>query len=146
VFDSLEIKKDKRGFAKSYIDMAIDETALKLQSMFLAGISFSLDYLPFRHYAAPVEIELGSMVDEDVEFNIKLTAAAAENYEMEPVSGILKEHEKSVVKLSVFSKSDMTITTWGEMTPDLSLELTYTYKGKKYTLTGGPAHYWPEIY
>jgi predicted phosphodiesterase len=146
VFDRLEIKQDKGRFADDYLKKAIDEKALKLQSMFLAGISFSLNYLPFKHHAAPVEIEFKSMVDEDVDYSIKLTPEAAENYEMEPVSGTLKKLGKSTVKLRVFSKSDMTITTWGEMTPDLTLELTYSYKGKKYTLKGGPAHYWPEIY
>jgi len=146
LLDSLEIKKKNKTHSKEYLDLAIDEEVLKIQSMFIAGIKFTLDHIPFRRYGAPVNLKFNSISDKDIPFAMELTKESSKYYKMEPVSGVLKSHDAMNIKISIFSKTTVNVSGWGSITPHLRLKLTYVYKGKEYTITGGPANYWPDIY
>jgi hypothetical protein len=146
VLDLLEIEKKHQSHTKDYLDKAIDEKELKLESMFRKKISFTLDYIPFRNHAAPVDIVFKSPIDQDISFKVELLDESAENYKMESVSGVLKKFEILTFGINVFSKTTIKVGGWGSVDPDLRLKLTYRYKGKEYVIFGGAANYWPDIY
>jgi hypothetical protein len=146
VLDQLEIIKKHQKHTKDYLDKSIDENELRSESMFMKKISFTLDYIPFRKYAAPVDIEFSSSFDQDIPFKLELLDESAENYKMEPVSGVLKKHESITLRINIYSKTNITVGGWGSIKPDLRLKLTYRYKGKEYVIYGGAANYWPDDY
>jgi len=146
MLDHLEIIKKHQKHNKDYLDKSIDENGLKLESMFRKKISFTLDYIPFRNYAAPVEIEFKSPVDQDISFKVELLDNSTQNYKMEPVLGVLKKYESLTFKINVYSKTTIKVGGWGSVEPDLRLKLTYQYKGKEYIIFGGAANYWPDAY
>ena len=146
VLDHFEIEKKKQTHSNDYLDKSIDEKGLKLESMFMKKISFTLDYIPFRKYPAPVNIEFKSPVDQDIPFKVELLDDSSEYYKMESVSGVLKKHETMTFKINVFSKTTIEVGGWGDINPSLRLKLTYTYKGKEYIIVGGSANYWPDAY
>jgi hypothetical protein len=146
VLDQLEIVKKHQKHTENYLDKAIDESELRLESMFRKNISFTLDYIPFKRYAAPVDIEFSSPFDQDISFKLELLDESAENYVMEPVSGVLKKHESLTFRINIYSKTEITVGGWGSIKPDLRLKLTCRYKGKEYVIYGGAANYWPDIY
>jgi hypothetical protein len=62
---------------------------------------------------------------------------------MENFTGILKGKEKIRIPLNIYSKKDITISGWGNISPDLRLQLIYKYQSREWRVDGGAFEYWP---
>jgi len=62
---------------------------------------------------------------------------------MDTYSGVLQGNEKKQIPLSIYSKSNITISGWGDISPDLRLQLIYKYQSKEWRVDGGAFEYWP---
>jgi len=144
--DSLKIVKEEGSYSKDYQQLVKAQEGLNIQTMFTKAATLTFNYLPFKKYTSPVVIKLKSNVDENIPFNIKLTPESSKYYQMEPLSAILKGPAAQTFTLKAYSKTKMTISGWGDLNPDLRLQLTYQYKGKTFTIISAPADYWPDVY
>ncbi len=84
-----------------------------------------------------------SPVDDQIAFSIKLNEVSEPFYRMDSVSGVLKGHEQKQIQLSIFSRSDITVSRWGNIKPEIILTVNYTHRSKDYVIHGGALEYWP---
>jgi len=144
LFDSMKIIKHNGKYDKKYLSTVKSQKQLDLTTMFLREISFEIDKIPLKNHAADADIELKSVTGTgDVNFKILLSEKSKDNYKMEPVEGVLHENEKLHLTVKIFSKGDITISKYGDITPALRLVMILKINGKEKIITGGNIEYWP---
>jgi predicted phosphodiesterase len=142
--DKLLIIKNKNGINKEYADQIIPRETLDLLTMFNSAITQSISSVPL--YTIPIEykLKLHSGTSEMIPFKVELADTTGMYYFAEPLSDTLKNNVDKEVTFKIFSRKDMTFSTWGELRPELRLKLTYDYNSRKETLVGGALSFWPE--
>lgn len=147
LLDEFAIIKKGDGHDPAYRAVVQSQENVDLLTSFTSAVSLTLDYVPFEEYAAPCVLTLKSCVNEGIPFRVELTEHSAQAYKMEAVTGVLKAREEKQVTLKIYSKTEfVTISNWGEMSPELRLKLVYTYDSRVETVIGGRAEYWPSVY
>jgi hypothetical protein len=91
-----------------------------------------------------LNIEFTPVKDESIPFTIKLSEKSADSFEMTEYSGVLNGNKSVQVPLSVYTKTDITISPWGDITPDLLLQVIYTDQFGEKLIEGGRIGYWPD--
>lgn len=112
-------------------------------TMFTRAISLSLNTLPLEEYPTHPMVELKSSVNYDIPFTIQLAESSASYYKMDTYSGVLQGNEKKQIPLSIYSKSNITISGWGDISPDLRLHMIYQNQSREWRVDGGALEYWP---
>jgi len=147
LLDELTIIKRGETHDPFYTSIVQPQERIDLVTGLTSAVSIDLDYVPFRSYVEPHIITLRSPVNEDIPFRIELEENSLTSYKMEPVSGIIKAMEETQVSLEIYSLSEsITISSWGNMDPELRLKLIYTYNSVEDTIISKPATYWPDVY
>jgi len=117
-----------------YLATAKPQEELDIINVFNGPISERMEKLPMVEVPYEPKLKLNSTkIDEDIEFTIKLADESEENYDMAPVSGLLKAGSELDVQLKIFGKSTLTVTKWGDVTPMLRLIAEYntnSFEGK----------------
>jgi len=90
------------------------------------------------------KLNLHPGTDEVVPFQLQLEDEPAKYYVAETVADTLKNNEDKEVILNIFSRNNMTFSSWGELSPGLCIKITYKYHSMKETLIGGAIGYWPK--
>jgi predicted phosphodiesterase len=144
LLDKFTIIKNQQKFNKEYIAKVVPQETLNLFTMFNSAISQSISSVPL--YSVPVEykIRLHSGINETFPFKIELADSTAKYYSAESISDTLKNNIDKEVILKIFSRKDMSISTWGEISPELRLKLTFGSNSRKETLIGGALNFWPQ--
>jgi len=147
VFDNLLIIKHNERYTKQYLDLIKPQEQLDALTMFIHTISFSINEIPLEDHPANAIISLKSVPGTgDISFTISLSPESQKNYRMKPVSGILRKNKKLNIPVKIYSRGDMTISKWGEIKPDLRLEMVFNILGQKKKILGGRIEYWPDNY
>ncbi len=98
-------------------------------NVFNEPISQRMERLPMVEVPYQPVLKLRSgKIKEDIEFTIRLAEASKGNYEMEPVSGVLKAGEELDLKLKIYGRSTLTVSKWGDLKPELRLLTDYKTK------------------
>lgn len=144
LLDKLLIIKNKSSYNKEYADHTIPQEMLNLLTMFNAAITRSISSVPL--YTVPIEykLQLHAGTNEMIPFKVQLADTTGKFYYAETVIDTLRNNLDKTVTLKIFSRNDMTFSTWGELRPELRLKLTYEYNSRKQTLVGGALGFWPE--
>jgi acid phosphatase type 7 len=144
LLDKLLIIKNKKGINKAYADKIIPQEMLNLLTMFNSAISQSISAIPL--YTIPVKyiLNLHPGTNEVIPFQVQLEDVSAKNYVLETDADTLKNNKDKEVILNIFSSNDMTFSSWGGLSPELRLKITYEYNRRKETLIGGAIGYWPK--
>jgi acid phosphatase type 7 len=144
LLDKLLIVKNKSGYNKEYADRAIPQKMLNLLTMFNSSISQSISSVPL--YSIPIEykLKLHSGTNEMIPFKVELADTTVKCYFAEHLSDTLKNNVDKEVIFRIFSRNDMTFSTWGELRPELRLKLTYEYNNQEEKLVGGALGFWPK--
>jgi len=147
LMDELTIIKKGKVHDLDYVSITKPQERINLQTSFISSISISLNYVPFESYTVPHQIILKSTMNEDIPFSLELTNESTKSYKMKPLIGVLKAQQDTTVSLEIFSKVEfISISNWGEISPELKLKMVYTYDSKEITIFGGEAEYWPSAY
>ncbi|MCD6115544.1 metallophosphoesterase family protein [bacterium] len=145
VFDKLLIIKNNGKYSNKYLSVVKPREQLDVYTMFLRAISPSINKIPLEDIPATAKINLKSNKNlKDIKFTISLSPESEKFYKMDTVEGILHKNDKMEIPLQIFSETDMTISNWGDIKPDLRLEISYTISGIKKKITGGRIEYWPD--
>jgi len=144
LLDEFQIVKNEFGYSSDFEELIISQEDLDMFTMFTSSISQSISSLPM--YSIPVIYPLHLQMDSDknIPFEIELDHDSKKNYFMKAVADTLKNNEDKLLMLEIFSRTEMTFSSWGEMTPELRLRLIIEYDSKQDTLYGGAINYWPE--
>jgi acid phosphatase type 7 len=142
--DKLLIIKNKNSINKEYANQIIPQEMLNLLTMFNSAITQSISSVPL--YTIPIEykLKLHSGTNEMIPFKVELADTTGKYYFAELLSDTLKNNVDKEVLFKIFSRNDMTFSTWGELRPELRLKITYEYNSRKETLIGGALNFWPE--
>jgi hypothetical protein len=144
LLDKLLIIKNKSSFNKEYADHIIPQEKLNLLTMFNSAITQSISSVPL--YTVPIEYQLNLHpgTNNPIPFTVQLADTTGKFYFAETVTDTLRNNQDKKVALKIFSRSDMTFSTWGELHPELRLKITYEYNSRKETLVGGALGFWPQ--
>ncbi len=144
LLDEFQIVKNEFGYSSDFKEMIIPQEELDMFTMFISSISQSISSLPMYSIPATYPLHLQMASDQDIPFEIELDHDSKKNYFMKAVADTLKNNEDKLLMLEIFSRTEMTFSSWGEMTPELRLRLIIEYDSKQDTLYGGAINYWPE--
>jgi len=143
LLDEFTMIKSGDNYDATYLALARPQEDLDILTMFMRAASLSIESLPLDDYPSRAFVDLKSTIADDIVFKIKLSETSQPFYQMETVSDSLKGYEKKHIPLSIFSKTDITISRWGNIKPKLILTVTYKYQTREYTIQGGAIEYWP---
>jgi hypothetical protein len=125
-FDLVSWSKNGGIVNSEYLATAKPQEELDIINVFNGPISERMERLPMVEVPYEPKLKLNSTkINEDIEFTIKLADESEGNYEMAPVSGLLKAASELDVQLKIFGKSTLTVTKWGDVTPMLRLIAEY---------------------
>ncbi len=133
----------KKNGEKKFSDRIISREMLNTITELHAAISGSLSAIPLASYPARYELDMKSYSRDDIPFTLFISKGSEPYYKMMPCHDTLMKGTYKKVVLDLFRKKDITITPWGEMTPELRFMMIYDYRGRQDTITGGAIHYWP---
>ena len=126
VLDSVSWSKNNGTIDSGYLALIKPQEKLDIINVFNGPISERMKRLPMVEVPYEPILKLdASQIDEDIEFTIKLSDESKGNYEMKPISGIIKAGNKIDLKLKIFGRSTLTVTKWGNVTPVLRLITEY---------------------
>ena len=145
ILDQFQIVKSAGKYDRHYLSLVKPQEELDLANMFAMAISFTIHEVPLEEYPARANIELHGVSHQPlIEFEISPTAESAQFYGLQPLKGTLSENQTLKFPLEIFSKQDLQISTWGDINPELRLQVTYKSQDRQETIMGGPVDYWPE--
>lgn len=140
--DSVSWSKINGKVDAQYFASVIPREMLDLINVFNGPISTRMAKLPMVKVPYEPVLDLNpANIDEDINFTIQLSKESQLNYNMQPVSGIIKTGLTLHVPLKIFGKTTLTVTKWGEVTPPLRLIVLYKTPSFKGTLKGGKLEY-----
>ena len=144
LLDEFHIVKNEFGYSNNFTELIIPQEELDMFSMFISSISQSISSLPMYSIPAiyPLHFQLDSV--ENIPFKVELDHESENNYFMKAVADTLKNNEDKLLMLEIYSRTEMTFSSWGELTPEIRLRLIIEYNSKRDTLYGGAINYWPE--
>ena len=143
LLDEFSMIKSQNEYDDAYLALTKPQEDLDILTMFMQAVSLSIDKIPLDDYPSRAYVDLKSTIDDDIDFTIELSQASQPFYQMESVSDSLKGSETKQLQLNILSKTDMTISRWGNINPKLNLTVSYRYQTKEYTIHGGAIEYWP---
>jgi hypothetical protein len=145
ILDHLRVVKSAGKYDQHYLSLVKPQEDLDLANMFAKAISFTLHEVPLEEYPARALIELHGVSHQPlIEFEISPTAKSTQFYQLQSLKGTLSENQTLQFPLEIFSKQDLQISTWGDITPELRLQVNYKSQDRQETILGGPVDYWPE--
>ncbi len=140
--DSVAWEKDKGVISGKYLAKAFSKEEMDVVNVFNSPLSQRIGGLPMVHVPYQPQISLdGTVVKEEVEYVIRLADESKGKYLMEPVKGVLKPGTKQGVVLNIYSRTTMTVSKWGALTPVLRLVAEYRTKSFNGTITGSRLEY-----
>lgn len=143
LLDEFSIIKNNEYFDGKYISQVMPQENLDILTMFTGAISTSIESIPLNYYAGKVFVELESPVDYTIPFTVQLSENSAENYQMDVFTGVLDGKENKQIMVKIYSRTNITISQWGEITPELALKVIYKDQSVKKTVEGGMIGFWP---
>ena len=144
LLDEFQIVKNESGYSSDFTDLIIPQEDLNMFTMFISSISQSITSLPMYSIPAKYNLHFQLDSDENIPFKLELDNESKKNYFMKAVADTMKSKEEKLLILEIFSRTKMTFSSWGELTPELRLRLIIEYDSKRDTLYGGAINYWPE--
>lgn len=144
ILDDFTIIKKDDGFDRNYISKSIIKEEIDNFTMFTGALSSSIEPIPLNYYSGKINIELFSLRDKPIPYTIQLTDKSNDCYNMKSVSGVIENGVNESVSLEIFTNRDITISPWGDITPELILQVKYTDKFGEKVTEGSPIGYWPE--
>lgn len=142
--DSFSMTKDASGnYTPEYLKSVVSSDALDLNSIFAQPISEGLNRIPLIPKPAVMEIELthDAPVKEDITYTIQLAEKAAENYKMEPITGVLAVGETQKLQAELYALGDLTVSGWGALSPELRLVVNFKTDHTEGQVIGGLIRY-----
>jgi len=143
VLDEFSMIKSADGYDDNYLALTLPQEDLDILTMFMRAASFSIDTIPLDDYPSKAFVDLKSTIADDIVFMIRLGEVSEPFYQMESVSDTLKSYETKQIPLSIFNKTRMTVSRWGNIKPELIITVTYKYQTREHTIQGGAIEYWP---
>lgn len=143
LLDKFSIIKVNDYQDEKYISSMRIKEELDNLTMFTRALSTSIEPIPLSYYAGELNIELTSSSNVSIPFTFKLNKESSNSYEMKQFSGMLESNENKKVPIKIYSKTDITISPWGEIKPELILEAIYTDQFGKKIVEGSTIGYWP---
>jgi predicted phosphodiesterase len=143
LLDEFRMIKSKDNYDDNYLALTMPQENLDILTMFTRAASFSIETIPLDDHPSRAFVNLKSTIADDIGYIIKLSEASQPFYQMESVSDSLKGYENKQIPLSILSKTDMTVSRWGDIKPELIITITYKYKTGEYTIHGGAIEYSP---
>lgn len=143
LLDEFSIIKNNEYFDEKYISQVMPQENLDILTMFTGAISTSIESIPINYYAGNVFVELESPVDYTIPFTMQLSENSAEYYKMDDFVGVLDGRENKQIIVKIYSRTNITISQWGEITPELVLKVNYKDKSGDKTVEGGMIGFWP---
>ena len=99
---------------------------LDIVGMIMNSTSKQIERLPMKEIPATMEFELKPVFYKgDLEIKISLTEESKKYYEMKEVCDTIKNAEPTKFIVKIFAKGDMTVSKWGEITPEIKLKVDY---------------------
>ncbi|HEX9652123.1 MAG TPA: metallophosphoesterase family protein [bacterium] len=138
------IKHDEQLDA-DYLSLVRPQEVMDVYAMFASAISGSVTTVPL--FSQPAEKTVSLQLRPaagDIEFEISLTNESSGHFKMAPATGILRAGQPLELSLQIFSKSDLTISGWGDIEPVLQLQATYKCKLGEGAAVGKIIDYWPD--
>lgn len=144
LIDKFTIIKENGNIDEKYLSHLIIKEEIDNLTMFTQALSSSIEPIPLNYYPGKIEIEFVSSSDRLMPFTLQLSDKSRDSYAMDPISGILEHGETEQVSLEIFTSTDITISPWGDIRPDLILQVIYTDRFGKKVTEGATIGYWPE--
>jgi predicted phosphodiesterase len=113
-------------------------------TMFTSAISSSIEPIPLNYYPGEINIEFISSSDKSIPFKVQLSDKSSDSYIMEPIFGTLDSDEIEQLSLKIYTNTDITISPWGDIMPELILQAIYIDQFGEHTTEGATIGYWPD--
>ena len=125
--DSLSILKNHDGNQnKQYQASASSRDELDIMEIFAGPISRALESPPLLYRAAELKIKLHpESLANPVKFKLKLSEASLPNYKMVAFTGELLPGVDQEIILHIYGKTDLKISSWGNIDPLFRIEAEY---------------------
>ncbi len=122
ILDEISWKKNSDDFNA----IVKSQEELDIVGMFMNNVSQQIKRLPMKEIPALMTLKLKQVYCKDsIEFKISLSEESQKYYDMEEVSDTIKNAEPKTITVKIFAKGDMTVSKWGEITPELKLKVEY---------------------
>jgi predicted phosphodiesterase len=144
LLDKFTIIKENGNIDEKYLSQISIKEEIDNFTMFTRALSSSIEPIPLNYYPGKIEIEFVSSSDKSIPFSIKLSDKSDDSYSMEPIFGIIEGDEPEQVSLKIYTNTDITISPWGDITPELILQAKYTDEFGEKVSEGATIGYWPE--
>ncbi len=144
LLDELEIIKNKKGYNKAYENAIVSQEKLNTITGLNSAISNNLSDIPLFTVPARYHLNLRSYTSEAIPFSVQIMDKSAECYKVEAFKDTLQAHERKEVSFDVYRVKDISVSTWGTLTPELRLKLIYEYNSKTDTIISKRINYWPD--
>ena len=142
IIDSVLWEKRANEISNKYLTLAFSKEEMDVVNIFNSPLSERIGGLPMVHVPYEPALKLdGSNIKTKVEYTIRLAEESDEKYLMEPVTGILEPGEKQDISLKIYSRTTMTVSKWGGISPTLRLVAEYKTKTFSGTISGGRLEY-----
>lgn len=142
VLDHFALIKHQGKYTGDYLALVKPQEKLELATMFARAISLRLDRVPMEPTPARATIELRSDLEAVyVDFEIGLTAESAQHYRLEPIRNRLRKGKRVSIPIEIYSRGAVTISGWGDITPELRLEASYTTPDGEEKIVGAGIEY-----
>ena len=143
LLDELEVVKNKKGYNKSFEEQVVSSNELNTMASLNSAISGNLPAIPFSGDPVKYKMNFQSYISESIPFSIQMNEESAKHYKMEVYKDTLQGKKQKTVVTEINRTGDITLSLWGEVTPELHLKLIYEYHSVKDTITGKAIGYWP---
>ena len=138
ILDKVSWEKNSESF-NAFVK---SQDELDIVGMFMNNTSKQIKRLPMREIPATMQLKLKTVFCNDaVTFKISLAEESQKTYEMEEVKDTVSKSETKIVTVKIFAKGDMTVSKWGEITPELRLKVEYSSKNFKGTVISKAIEY-----
>ena len=144
ILDQFQLVKSAEKYDEQYLSLVKPQEELDLANMFARAISLEIQVIPLNDYPAKAMIELQGLSQQSpINFEISPSKESAKFYRLNTVKGTLSENQALQIPLEIFSEDDLQISPWGNINPELRLQVIYGTKDWQETILGGPFEYWP---
>ena len=145
VLDQFQLVKTSGKYDQQYLSLVKPQEKLDLANMFARAISLELKVIPLYDYPARAIIKLQGLSHQPlIDFQITPTEESSKYYRLNSISGTLSENQTLQIPLEVYSENDLQVSPWGNIKPELRLQVTYKSEDWQETILGGSFEYWPE--
>ncbi len=142
IIDSVAWEKHANVISDEYLAGAFSKEEMDVVNIFNSPLSERIGGLPMVHVPYKPVLNLdGSNIRTKVEYTIRLADESEGKYLMEPVKGVLNPGEKQNVLLKIYSRTTMTVSKWGGLSPTLRLVTEYKTNTFSGTISGGRLEY-----